>query len=219
MDENVVMIFQAFRKPYPKFCMALKRLLKDAVSSFNSHRFVYMWSDYLCAMSKVGQNIFTDNIYNDPEEDEVEDAWDILFLDGYADMLVRILQGAEILLMQVKLKGYRRAISEIQTLENRYNSLLKIYKKKHRKIKDRDEKREFIYRCKEIFEMALDILMDVREQEQRRANKRDFFLFVERYQHPRLHKIRSVFKKLFIKIKNAKIRKNCAKTDKLISKI
>lgn len=219
MDENVIRLFRALHKSYPRFCAARERLLKDALNSSHSYRFVYMWSDYLCAMSKIGQIMFTNYLCSDPEEDEIEEAWDTLMLDGYADMLTWIFEGAEFLLLRVKPQGYKRALSELQTVKTSYNSLLETYKTKRKKIKDRNEKGECIYRCQEIFDEALDILMEVREQEQRGANERDFFLLVDQYRHPRLYKIRKSFKKLFSERRNAKIRKNCVKMDKLISKI
>ena len=219
MDEYAVRLFQSLHKSYPRFCRDLEALLKETLKSTHSYRFVYMWSAYLYTMSKIGQIMFTNYLCSDPEEDEIEEAWDTLMLDGYADILTWIFEGAEFLLLRVKPQGYKRALSELQTVKTSYNSLLETYKTKRKKIKDRNEKGECIYRCQEIFDEALDILMEVREQEQRRANERDFFLIVDQYHHPRLYKIRSFLQKSFSERKNAKIRKNCARIDRLISKI
>ena len=194
-------LYRALHTSYPQFCAECKALLKYALTDRRSYRFVYMWYDYGDAISKIGQETFTNHMWSRPQDRDVEGLLNCFLHDGYTDKLRWIIRGMRFLLLGTKTKGYRAAVSQLNRIEKEYVAAVKSYLADPSVKEYRQVKMDFLCHCYNAFAKTIDLLVEVREKEQRIVNNRGVSLSWDRFHHPRRYKIRMFFRKMFSKKK------------------
>jgi len=216
-NEIMTKLYDMLFIPYPEFCKEVSWLGEEAISSDNPTRFENMWTIYLSVMTKIGQKLFGSDVYWNTSSDQIEPVLDMLLNQGYSDIIIQLILGANNLFYQVKSDGYEHKMSKLREIANQYYGIVRQYRDGGvLTIEDRMVKWDFIDHSNRLFGAAYDIVeassrppkspeqLKVEQEHQDEMQRTLEDKFDELFgglEHPVRYKIKRFFKKLFSKKK------------------
>ena len=211
MDEKVEQLYDALFVPYPEFCKSLAWLVDGIAGDEATNRFEQMWGIYLAVMARVGQKLFGRDLCWNPHSEQVGPALDLLLNEGYSEIIIQLILGANNLFVQTKSEGYEYKASKLREIANQYYAIIKRYKDGGvLTTEDRMIKWNFIDHSNRLFGAAFDIVeaaskpIPIEKSNAKKHQKTvgevwdDLF---EELDHPIRYKMKKIWEKIISRIK------------------
>lgn len=206
-DEN--RLYEQLMTDVEKFCMDLNWLSEKALASDAPDRFKQMWDVYYEVMTRVGRELFGNNVYWKTKPELIEEPLTKILSDGYERKILELILGAKNLLVLTQPERSSH-INRLHEISMQYYGVTRQYFHTDVLNADMAVKWDYIETVNHFFDAAYDIVamqcLPVRETPREKIRERNQRDLEEKFDeifgdldHSFGHKVKRFFGKIFSK--------------------